>query len=93
MPSPRINKASSEHQTWLDQARQLWIPVLTDTAPTMAKLKEWTVPWLRLDNCWAKLLVDDDKHLLSLHQFDVRWDDMRFLTMNLVWWWVHCSHL
>ena len=89
----RVNKASGEHQTWLNQVRQLQIPLPTGTVPPAAELKEWAISWLRSDERWIRPRTtngDDDDRLLNLHRFDMRQEDddesryIPFVMANLI---------
>ena len=63
----RLNEASGEHQTWLNQVRRLQIPIPADIAPSTAELKDWAISWERSDRLWVK--PRDDDRPLSLHCF------------------------
>ena len=68
-----MNEASGERQTWLNQVRQLKIPVPTDTFPPAAELKGWAVSWSRSDERRVKPRApDDEDRSLYVHRFDIR---------------------
>ena len=91
----RLNEASREHQTWLDQVKRLGIPIPTGVVPSTAELKNWVLSWLRSDKLWVKPRDDDDDddddRSLSLHWFNMRQEDpddeeepTRFVMANLM---------
>ena len=86
----RLKEASGEHQTWLNQATRLQIPIPTDIAPSTAELKNWATSWVRSDELWVKPRDDGDRRFLNLHWFNTRQDDpdkedpTRFVMANLI---------
>ena len=66
---------SGEHQTWLNQASRLQIPIPTDIVPSMAELKNWSISWVRSDELWVKPRDDDDDRTLNIHWFNMRQED------------------
>ena len=86
----RLNGASREHQTWLDQAKRLQIPIPTGVVLSTAELKNWAFSWLRSDKLWAEPHDDVADRSLSLHWFNMRQRDpdggysARFVMANLI---------
>ena len=85
----RLNKASGEHQIWLNQVKRLRIPIPTGVIPSMAELKGWALSWLRSDKLWVKPRDDYDDRPLNLHCFKMRSSDdddepNRFVMANLI---------
>lgn len=83
-----LNEASGEHQTWLNQAKRLQIPISTGVVPSTAELKDLAVSWLRSDKLWVKPRDDGDERLLGLHCFRMGlFDDdepVRFVMANFI---------
>ena len=66
-----LNQASKEHQSWLNQAKRLQIPIPTDIIPSTAELKNW----VRSDGPWVKPKDENDDRSLNLHWFNMRRED------------------
>ena len=66
----RLNEASGEHQTWLNQVTRPGIPIPKRFVPSTAELKHWAISWLRSGEPWVKPRDDGDRSL-NLHCFTV----------------------
>ena len=79
-----------EHQTWLNQATRLQIPIPADVVPLTAELKNWVISWVRSDERWVKSWDDDDDFSPTIHCFNVRPGDLdeeepiRLVMANLI---------
>ena len=71
----RLNEASGEHQTWLNQVARLRIPIPTGVVLPAAELKDRAVSWLRSDRLWVKPRDDNNDRPLNLRCFMLRDDD------------------
>ena len=84
--SKRLNQASGDHQTWLDQVTRLQIPIPIGVVPSTAELKNWAISWVRSDEPWVKPRGEDG-HSLDLHWFDT-WqkspDEPAFVMANFI---------
>ena len=74
--SKRLNQASGEHQTWLNQVTRLRVPIPAGIVPSTAELKNWAVSWVRSDELWVKPRDEGaGNRSLSLHWFDMQQED------------------
>ena len=71
----RLNEASGERQTWLDQTTRLQIPIPTDVVLSTAELKDWAISWLESDKHWVKPRDDDHDRSLNVHFFKMVQED------------------
>ena len=87
----RLNQASGEHQTWLDQVTRLQIPIPTGISPLTPELKNWAISRVRSEELWVKPRDEDEgSRSLSLHSFNMRQEDpdeeepTEFIMANLI---------